>query len=168
MKNLIIWALLLCILGGLGFLGWKIFFPDEKEKIRELVTQLDAAADISPGGKPLSNLNAGGALTDLFTRDLEIVVDRGGGRKMQLKGKDSLLQAVMGAQNMGAVVNVQLKDPVIELLDGDRAKVQLTAMANQQAGAQPIVQMLDIEIVKDGGDWKVRKVGTMETFKRLE
>ncbi len=168
MKNAIALILFLALIGGLGFLGWKIFFPDEKAKIVEMLTALDAAADITPGGKPLSKLGAAGELTDFFTKDTKITVNRGPGRKLAIQGKDQLLQAAVGAQNMGAVISVTLKDPVIELGDSDNARVQLTAVANERAAGTPFVQMLDLTLVKSGGDWKISKATTVETFKRLE
>ena len=168
MKNTLTILLLIALLGGLGFIGWKTFFPDEKQKIREMLHELDAAADISSAGKPLSKLSKAGDLTGFFTDDTEIKVSRGGGAKISIKGKDQLLQSIVGVQSLGKVINVQLKDPIIELAESGKATIELTAIANTTAGSPPIVQMIEFQLVKIRGDWKIRKASTKETFKRLE
>ena len=151
-----------------GVLLYKKFFPPEEKVIRERLVALADAASVAPSNKPLTQLGNAGALLQFFTEDVEIDVKADLSRHLVLKGKERLQTLVMGAAQFGTRVDVTFNDiQVLEVNEG-AALAEFTALAKTSTDSTPVVQILNVNLVKKSGEWLISRVKTKDAMRRVE
>lgn len=165
------WLLLLIILGLLGgaaFWGYKRFFPDDEIMVRRRLNELAQAASFGASEKPLSSLAGASGLAGFFTPDVLIKVHGIGGEEGGFRGRERVQELALAARRETQFLSVQFLTPeVIVDRPAGTAIVQTTVRAQTGGQSEPFLQLLKLDWQKTEGKWLVSRVATVEALRRL-
>jgi hypothetical protein len=83
--------MILALIAGAGWLGWRHFFPDEKQQIRGMLNQLAGALSAPSQRKTVSKLVALDRIQSSFTLDVQVAVDIPGDGRHVISGREELM-----------------------------------------------------------------------------
>jgi len=165
MKSWFARIILVAVLAGLGFWGWRAWFPSPEEVIRQRLTELARTASCSGKESALVKLAGAQALTSFCTPDVEITVDIPGYSRRTFSGHDELVQAAVGARSAGRAFSVEFLDIIVTVAsDRTSAVADLTAKGNVSGEKDLYVQELRFRLKKVEGKWLIFRAETMKTL----
>ena len=165
MKKCLWWVVGLALLAGLGYWGWRTWFPGPEEVIRKRLVE-GARTASSPGNAGnFVKLAHAQKLTTFCTPDVEITVDIPGHAHQTISGTAELLQAAVAAQSYRGGVKIELYDILVTLApDKNSAVAELTAKANVPSERDFYVQELKLMLKKVDGKWLIYRAETVKTL----
>ena len=164
MKKWSVRIVLIAVLAGLGFWGWRALFPSPEQVIRKRLTALAQAASFSGKEGTLARLAGAQAVTTFCTPDVEITVDVPGFSRHTFEGNDELLQAVAGARSTGRGFSVQFLDIIVTVApDQNSATAELTAKGVLSGEKDLYIQELKFCLRKVEGKWLIFRAETVKT-----
>ncbi len=162
------WALrlvVLLVLAGLGYWGWRVWFPGPEKAIRKRLNELAQTASFSGNEGTLVKLAGAQALTTFCTPDVEITVDIPGHSRQTISGHEELLQAVAGARSYANGFNVEFFDILVTVApDRNSAVAELTAKGNVPREGDFYVQELKFALKKVEGKWLIYRADTVKVL----
>ena len=165
MKKWVLRLVVLLVLAGLGYWGWRVWFPGPEEVIRKRLNELAQAASFTGNEGTLAKLAGAQALTTFCTPDVEITVDIPGHSRQTLTGHDELLQAAAGARSYANGCNVEFFDILVTVApDKNSAVAELTAKANVPRERDFYVQELKFALKKVEGKWLISHAETVKVL----
>jgi hypothetical protein len=165
LKRWLLRGLLLAIVAGAAFWGWRLWFPGPEQIIRKQLAELARLASVAPNEAPLKKLAAAQELAGLFTKDVDISVDVPGRSTFTINGREEVRETALGTRSMGTTFTVEFVDVEVTVApDRQNAVVRLTAKANVPGETMPQVQELKLEFKKVDNDWLVHHVETVRTL----
>jgi hypothetical protein len=163
MKKWISRILVLGVMAGLGYWGWRNWFPGPEQVIRKRLNELARTASFSGGEGTLVKLAGAQALTSFCTPDVEITVDVPGHSRQTISGHDELMQAAAAARSYASGLNVQFFDILVTVTpDRNAATAELTAKANVPRERDFYVQELKFNLKKIEGKWLIFRAETVK------
>jgi hypothetical protein len=157
--------IVLLILGGLGYWGWRTWFPSPEQVICKRLNELARAASFSGKEGALVKLANAQALTTFCTPDVEITIDIPGHSRQTISGHEELLQLAVAARSYGNGVNVEFFDILVSVApDQTSATAELTAKANVPREKEFYVQELKFALRKVEGKWLICRAETVKTL----
>jgi len=164
MKVWVIRCIVAGVLVGLGFWGWRVFFPSPEEMIRKRLNEIARVASFSSKEGLLAKAWNANALGEFFTLDVQVTIDVPG-TQHTISGRDELLQAVVGARAEGGSLSIEFPDiKVVVAPDGNSAVVNLTAKGKVSRQQETYVQELRMRMTRIKRDWLINQVETAKTI----
>ncbi|MEI8044287.1 MAG: hypothetical protein WCL11_22950 [Verrucomicrobiota bacterium] len=155
----------LLILTGLGFWGWRVFFPGPEEVIRKRLHKLARAASFTGNEGNFVKLANIQSLAAFCTPDVEITVDVPGYSRQTISGQAELTQAAGGARFSSSRFNVEFFDIIVRVApDQGAAVADLTARVNLLREKDFHVQELKFQLKKVEGKWLIFRAETTKTL----
>jgi hypothetical protein len=165
MKKWWLRLLLVVVLAGLGYWGWRVWFPGPEEVIRKRLNELAHTASFSGNEGTLVKLANAQALTTFCTPDVEITIDVPGHSRQTISGQEELLQAVAGARSYTSGFSVEFFDILVTVApDRNSAVVELTAKGNVPRERDFYVQELKFVLKKVEGKWLIYRAETVKVL----
>jgi hypothetical protein len=163
------WFVRLVFLGAFGaalFWSWEYFFPRPELIIRKQLSQLAAAASITPNEAPLAKLAKAQHVAELFASDAQVNVDVPGRPAQTFSGREEVQQAALGARAVLNTLHVEFVD-VSVAVDASKtsAVTHLTATASLPGERIPEVQELEIGFTNVNRAWLINRVQTVKTLR---
>lgn len=157
---------LLVLVAGLGVFLWSHFFPNEEKRVRKCLEGLQEAVSFEAGGSLAGTAADSERLRSLLAPDVEVEVEMPGGGREAMSGRAEIVQAAMGARQYLRGLKVELLDVAVQVEPGkDRAACSLTAKATQPGDRDYVVQEMRLELVKQDGQWRLRKAAAIRPLK---
>ena len=159
-----LWRLIVVIvLAGLGYWGWRVWFPSPEQVIRKRLTELARTASFSGSEGTLVTLAYARGLTAFCTPDVEITIDIPGYSRETINGQGELLQAAAGARTRLNGLTVQFFDILVNVApDRNSATAELTARADVARERDFYVQELKFKLKKVDGKWLIFQAETVK------
>ena len=149
---------------GLGFWGWRVFFPSPEELIRKRLGELAKAASFSSDEGLVAKAWNASMLGGFFTPDVQVTVNVPGSQHT-LNGRDELLQAAVGARSAVGSLSIQFPDiKVVVAPDQDTAVVNLTARGRIAGQRDSYLQELRLRMTKIKREWLINQIETVRTL----
>lgn len=165
MKQWIYRLVALAALIAAGIYGYHYFFPSPERVIRKRLLEAQELCSFGPNEGALAKMANAQNLAAFFTTDAQVVVDVQGFSAVALEGRDRIFQTALAARNQMPNLDVSLLDINVTLgPDKQTAKADLTARASQGNQRDFMVQELELNLVKFGRKWLIRKVTTVRTL----
>jgi ketosteroid isomerase-like protein len=165
MKKWSVRIVVIAVLAGLGFWGWRIMFPSPEQVIRKRLTELARTASFSGKEGALVRLANAQAVTSFCTPDVEITVDIPGFSRHTFEGHDELLQAIAGAMSNGRGFNVEFFDIIVTVApDQNSATANLTAKGVLSGEKDLYIQELKFCLRKVEGKWLIFRADSAKTL----
>jgi hypothetical protein len=153
------------LLVGLGYWGWRVWFPGPEQAIRKRLTELARTASFTGREGTLVKLANAQALTTFCTPDVEIILDVPGHSRQTISGHDELLQAAAAARSYSHAVKVELFDILVTVApDKNSAVAELTVKANVPSERDFYVQELRFTLKQVEGKWLISRVESVKTL----
>jgi hypothetical protein len=157
------------LIAGLGFWGWRVFFPSPERAVRNRLLELARLATFGANEAPLARLANAQKLVNFFAEDADIRVDAGGGNMQTLKGRDEMFQTAVAVRNAAGAMTIEFFDLNVAIgPDRKSADVDLTARIRVPSDRDMIVQELRVALKKRGREWFIKRVETVKTLSSLE
>lgn len=156
----------LVILVGLGWLGWKHFFPSEETRIRRLLDDLAQTVSIPPGRSTVAAGLAVDKLLNYVTPDIEAVFDVRGEGQFTLSGREEVRDAAMAAHRNLSNLKVEFLGINISVAAGKQeATVELTVKATESGTKEFFVQEMQLHLRKQDNRWRVYRAQTVKPLR---
>jgi len=157
---------LLSAVSALAFWAWLVLFPSPERIIRNRLAHIARLVSFAPNEGPLAKLGNSQKLVGFCATDIEIAIDPPGRSTQTFKGRDELMQAIMGARTMLSALKVQFVDIRVALEEDKQSAVaRLTAKVDLPGENVPEVQELKIIFQKVGRDWLITRAETVKTLR---
>jgi hypothetical protein len=165
MKKWSLRIILLAVLAGLGFWGWRVLFPSPEQVIRKLLVEVSRTASFPANEGALARVANAQALTSYCNPDVEITVDVPGYSRRTFNGIAEVLQAVVLARSTGRTFNVEFLDIIVTLApDRNSAVANLTAKGTLSGANDIYIQELRFDLRKVQGKWLIFRAETVNTL----
>ena len=158
---------LVAVLAGLGFWGWRVLFPPPEKVIRKRLNELARTASFSGTEGALVKVAKAQAVTAFCTPDVEIMVDVPGYPYEEIHGTAELLQLAAAVRSYREGLDVQFYDIVVNVApDQNSAVAELTAKGDVPHDRDFNVQELRFKLKKLDGKWLISHAETVHTLTR--
>ena len=165
MKKSWVRLILLLVLAGLGFWGWRVFFPGPEAVIRQRLNKLARTVSFSGNEGNFAKVAHVQALPTFCTPDVEITVDVPGYSRQTISGHAELIEAAGGARFSPTRINVEFFDMLVQVApDQNSAVADLTARVNVSRDKDFYVQELKFQLKKVEGKWLIFRAETVKTL----
>jgi ketosteroid isomerase-like protein len=159
--------LLVAVLAGFGFWGWRTFFPPPEQVIRKRLNNLAQTASFSGTEGAIAKVAKAQALTAFCTEDVEVIMDVPGYPRHEIHGTAELLEAAAAARTFREGFTVQFFDIVVNVTPDQKSAVaDLTAKGDVPHDRDFNVQELRFKLKKVDGKWLISHVETLHTLSR--
>jgi hypothetical protein len=164
MKTRFFRLVLIAAVIGLGIYGWRLFFPNPEQVIRNRLGELAKAASFSSKEGDLARAWNASLLADYFTPDVQVRVEMPGSWHT-INGRDELLRAALGVRSTVASLTVEFPDIKVTVApDRASAVVILTAIGKVPGDRDFYLQELRMRLTKVKRDWLINQVETIRTL----
>jgi len=158
-------AALAIVCVGLGFLAWRIFFPNHEQLIRKRLTELAAACSFPPNELPLTSLKNCQKAVSFCAPDVEIIVNVPNYPMEKISGREDLLQKALASRAFTGGLKVEFFDVVVKVEpDKKSAVATLTGKARLASEKDFFLQELKFTFKRIDRDWLVSRVETVRTL----
>lgn len=160
--------ILLGLAAAIIFAIYSVFFPPAEKIIKKRLEKLAAAISARPTGNiaRVANVNKIGSF---FDPNVRITVEGFGREFSSLNGRGELEQAALAARQNMSSVKVQFYNLAVQVGESrTNATVQMTALVNLNDQADPTVQDVTVELVKEGRSWLVLSAKPAASRRSLE
>jgi hypothetical protein len=153
------------VLAGLLFWGWTTFFPSEERVIRKRLADVAKHVSFAGGESPLAKMANVRKLAAYFTPDVQIIATPPGSRRIEIDGRDELIQGALEARSAFTALKLEFLDVSVEVeSDSLSATVRLTAKAVIDGDEDFAVQEYQLWLKKNEGEWQVDRVEAVKTL----
>lgn len=167
-QTLLLCSMVLALLGGLGWWGYRKWFPPDEVVLRRRLDEVAQSASFGPSEKALSSLANASGLASYFTADVRIKIQGIGGEEGGFRGRDRVQELALAARRETQSLRVEFLTPdVIVDRAAGQATVQTTVRAQTGVQTEPFLQMLKFDWRKVDGKWLVARISTVEALRRL-
>ena len=150
---------------GLGFWGWRVFFPSPEHAIRSRLQALANTACFKPGDGVMHRAYKIQAVPDFFTPDVVVNLDVRGFEASTLHGRPDVQAAASAAMQRLAGLRVEFLDINVTVApDRQSAVANLTCRATRTGDHDFVVQEFDFHMKRVGRDWLIERVDTVKTL----
>ncbi len=150
---------------GLAIWGWRVWFPSPQNVIRSRLLQLARTVSVEPGEGTIPRGFKAQSLGDYFTADVVINLDVRGFDTRELRGRDELKQAVLGAMQHVRGLKVEFLDIKVTLDAGNQsAAANLTGKATVEGEGDFQVQEFNFKLKKVDRTWLISRIDTVQTL----
>jgi len=148
------------------FWSWHWLFPGPERVIRKQLSELAAAASITPNEAPLVKLAKAQQLCAFFANDATVTVDVPGRSVQTFNGREEIQQAAIGARAILNTLKVEFVDVNVAVgTDKKSAVAHLTATATLPGEKVPEVQELEIGFTNIDREWRINHAQTVKTLR---
>jgi hypothetical protein len=156
---------MVAVLVGLGFWGWRVFFPGPEQAIRKRIAALAQSASFSPPQGSLALALNSQKLANFCAPDVQISVDIPGLMQHTFSGRDQVRDVALAARANLSALSVEFVDLNVSVgPDKLSAVVNLTAKARVPGEREVLPQELKFLLRKTSGDWFINRVETVKTL----
>jgi hypothetical protein len=164
MKKFVQIALIVALL-GLGFWGWRVFFPGPEKAIRSRLAKLAETMSFEPADGTLPKGLRAQRVPDFFTPDATLIVKVRNFGERTLSGRAEIQETAMGIMQTMRGLQIEFRDPVVTLgPDRQTGTVNLTGKATVAGERDYYVQEFIFQMKKVDGKWLIDRVETVETL----
>ena len=164
MRRVLQIALLIGLIAA-GWWGWRTFFPGPERQVRRQMAALEELVSFKANEGNLARLANARQLASLFTEDVRIRVDVRGGPRGELRGRESIFNAALGARSALGSLTVKFLDVVVTISpDKQAATVEATGRATQPGIRDFVVQELRFRFKRTDEGWLICEVETVRTL----
>jgi len=155
----------LVLLGVLGTLAYRWWFPPDEVVIRKVLRQAADAASWEESGGTLERLAGAGRLAAVCTRDVQVLLDTRGARGRRLQGRQEVREAGVAARTQVPWLRLELSDIEVRLVEpGAKATVLLASKVTLAGISEPLVQDYELTLRREDGDWLIERVQPVKGF----
>ncbi len=155
--------IVLVVLAALGFWLWTVFFPSPEKVIRKQLAKLAQDASFSPAENDLIKMADAQSVPDFFSSNVEINITIPGREQQTLAGQDEIRTAALASRAQATALDVKFPDVIVTVApDKSSAVADVTVDATVSGEHDAIVQELKINFQRNGGQWLINKVETVQ------
>jgi len=149
----------------LGVCIYRILFPNDEKRIRQLLAEAAETAAVKPEENPLLKIAGASKLAGFFSPDAVLKMDVAGVDTRTLDDPDDLRQAITAARASLQEAKFQLHQVQVNVgPDSKSATAQLVAIAYLNGSGDPLVQELKMQLKKIDRRWKISRVETVKSL----
>lgn len=167
-RALLLYSIVLALLGGVGWWGYRKWFPPDEVVLRRRLEEVARSASFGPSEKALSSLAHASGLAGYFTAEVRIKIQGIGGEDGGFVGRDRVQELALAARRQTQSLRVEFLTPEVIV---DRAAGQATVLTAVRARiggeTEPFLQMLKFDWRKVDGKWLIARISTVEALRRL-
>ena len=151
---------------GVVFAVW-YFRPTEEKRIRKVIGGLAQDATFTGSEGNISRIAKIQSIGSRLTVDVELHVDQVLPIESALTGRDAIQSLLMAFVPQVGAVEVQVHDVGVTLTSDTEARVSMTASAKTGGRkGEFTAQEFDIQMAKQEGAWRIRRVEAVAGFRR--
>ncbi|HPU56672.1 MAG TPA: hypothetical protein PLH97_10395 [Verrucomicrobiota bacterium] len=156
---------LLAVVVVLGYLGWRILFPNPERVIRSGLEDLARTVSFERGGGMLAQAYDISKVIEFFTVDVEGRVELRGLQPVSFSGRDEILNYAALARKKLDFVSVEFPDIKVKLgSDKQTAVANVTARVTVNDPADYWVQEVRFVLRLVDGRWMIHYVETVKVL----
>jgi hypothetical protein len=154
---------LICVV--CGYVLWRSLFPSDAVTIRRELKRMAEAASWDRIGGAVDNLGAAGRVAGYCTRDVWLSLDAGDAGGRELKGRESVRQAVAMLRSTVGALRLELSELEV-IVDASRegARVQVIVVARVDGVSDLLVQEYELRMAKEEGRWRLARAMPVRGF----
>lgn len=158
-RSIVVAVLALAVAFGL----WRVLFPGDEALIRRQLDALAKFASFPANEAPLMKLSNAAKVAGFFTADVELALANWEAGRIELKGREDLRQAAVGARNALTALAVTAENVTVTLgPEADHATVRLSLVVRLAGDPERRVQEVQLALRKREGDWLIHRAATIE------
>ena len=165
MNKWVVRAVLAIVCVGIGFLAWRLFFPNHERIIRKQLTELAQLCSFPPNQPPLTALKDCQRAASFCTPDVEIIVNVPNYPMEKISGRDDLLQKAIAARGFTGGLKVDFLDIAVQVA-GDKKSAVATLTGKARLGGEKdfFLQELKFTFKRVDRDWVISRVETVRSL----
>lgn len=155
------------VVGGLLFLAYTHFFPNNEKQIRKMLAGMASAACVPAKPSPVGAVMAIDRIQSCFAPNVQVNIEVPAVRRYTFADRDELMQVVKVAWANLRDVNVQFLDVNIELdASEENAVADLTLKVTPAGQSDFFFQELKMKLAKIEKNWRVTNVDSVQVLRK--
>ncbi|HEU5397012.1 MAG TPA: hypothetical protein VFV81_07585 [Verrucomicrobiae bacterium] len=148
---------------GAGIWLWTVFFPSPERAVRNQLTKLANDVSFAQDQNNLIKVAHAESVSSFFTTNVEVTVNVPGHHEHSFAGRAEITQAALESRQAARWLSVRFPDVNVSVApDRQSATADVTAEVKVSGEADPIVQELKFTFEKNGRQWLIHKVQTVQ------
>ena len=158
--------LVLLLLAGMGWLGWRMWHTEE-HAVRRCLDRLVAWCSFEPGESLLAKAAALERLRGCLTRDVTVHVRLETGEDYHLEGRPELMETIKAMRAHLKGLRLRISEVTVGLsTDHQTARAEFVLEYQVYGAKEPSAEELRVDLKKENGEWRVVTVENVPVLQR--